>query len=104
MEETIALLKEDASEPQEAFQALEGKRKHLEDQLDPACRRILNQWPTQVEQYRSEAYVYESRDKEVRAPLTWKTFAGTPIPKVSLPRYKDPGEVLTWALKENVPG
>jgi len=102
--ETIELLKQDNLSSPDAVNFLRGERKVLDNQLEPRCRRALTEWPKLVKRYASEEYVYESRDKKIRAPLTWTSLAGTSIAKVSLPGYKDPGELLRWFLRENVPG
>jgi methylmalonyl-CoA mutase len=77
---------------------------HLEEQLDGECRRLLRQWPETIEKYKQEHFVYKVRDKEIKLPLYYESLSKLKIPKVSLPRYKDWGDILTWLLTENVPG
>ena len=36
--------------------------------------------------------------------LTHTTLSGNRIPKISLPRYRDEGDLLSWLMRENVPG
>jgi methylmalonyl-CoA mutase len=76
--------------------------KNLE--LDPVCAKLLEQWPTTRELYAQHEYVVKIRDKEVRTKLTSESLSGTKIRKVSLPRFEDHGEILSFLLKDNVPG
>ena len=78
--------------------------KHLEEQLDGSCRRLLREWPETLEQYKQENFIYKVRDKEIKQPLFYTSLSNLQIPKVSLPRYNDWGDILRWLLTENVPG
>jgi methylmalonyl-CoA mutase len=78
--------------------------RHLEEQLDGNCRRLLREWPQTLELYQQEYFVYKVRDKEIRQPLFYQSLSQLNIPKISLPRYKDWGDILRWLLTENVPG
>jgi methylmalonyl-CoA mutase len=73
-------------------------------ELDPACAKLLEQWPKTQELYAQPEYVVKIRDKEIRTKLVYESLSGTKIRKVSLPRFEDDGEVLRFLLKENVPG
>ena len=76
----------------------------FEARLDPACKRILDEWPKRKETYRQDQFVTKVRDKEIVTKLFSETLSGTRIPKVALPDFEDWGEILKWSLKENVPG
>ena len=73
-------------------------------QLDARARKLLDMWPKTVELYAQDEYVVKIRDKEIRTRLTNTSLSGTRIRKVSLPSYRDDGEVLRFLMKENVPG
>ena len=75
-----------------------------EEQLDGDCKRLLRQWPTTKQKYKEAFFVYNVRDKEIKQPLYYESLAKLQIPKVSLPRYEDWGDILRWLLTENVPG
>ncbi|KQB99055.1 methylmalonyl-CoA mutase family protein [Pedobacter sp. Hv1] len=77
---------------------------YLEEQLDGECRRLLRQWPDTKLKYKAEFFVYKVRDKEIKQPLYYESLSKLQIPKVSLPRYEDWGDILRWLLTENVPG
>ncbi|MBI1380591.1 MAG: methylmalonyl-CoA mutase [Planctomycetaceae bacterium] len=83
---------------------LESTYAELEQGLDPNCRRLLADWPAMQRRYRAERYEFVVRDKVVGQDLFSKTLSGLSIPKVSLPKYEDWGDVLRWLLTENAPG
>ncbi len=68
------------------------------------CRALLQQWPAMQKRYTAEFYEFKVRDKVIRQPLYSKTLSHLKIPKVSLPAYRDWGDILRWLLTENVPG
>jgi len=72
--------------------------------MDAKAKRLLDAWPQLKKDYSGEEYVVKIRDKEVRTALTRTSLSGTKISRVSLPSYKDHGELLEWLLLENVPG
>jgi methylmalonyl-CoA mutase len=89
----------------ESFTAsLQDIYKHHEEQLDGESKRLLREWPETLNKYKQEFFVYHVRDKEIKLPLYYESLSKLKIPKVSLPRYKDWGDILTWLLTENVPG
>ena len=78
--------------------------KHLEEQLDGSCKRLLREWPDMQVQYKQDDFIYKVRDKEIKQPLFYTSLSNIKVPKVSLPRYNDWGDILRWLLTENVPG
>lgn len=77
---------------------------HQEEQLDGECKKLLRHWPETKTKYQQKFFVYKVRDKEIKQPLFYESLSKLQIPKVSLPRYKDWGDILQWLLTENVPG
>ncbi len=77
---------------------------HLEEQQDGFCKQLLREWPQTKATYRAAYFTYKVRDKEIKQPLFYESLSKLMIPKVSLPRYKDWGDILRWLLTENVPG
>ena len=75
-----------------------------ETRLHPECRTLLRQWPDMQKRYTAEFYEFTVRDKIIRQPLYSETLSHLRIPKVSLPKYHDWGDILRWLLTENVPG
>ncbi|HYN40117.1 MAG TPA: fused isobutyryl-CoA mutase/GTPase IcmF, partial [Rhodospirillales bacterium] len=84
--------------------ALEAALAERQEPLDPRCRKLLEMWPTVKQAYAGDEYVVRMRDREIRTALTHTSLSGSRIPKVALPRWRDDGEVLSWLLRENVPG
>ncbi len=76
----------------------------FDTRLHPECRTLLQQWPTMQQRYTAEFYEFTVRDKVIRQPLYSETLSHLKIPKVSLPKYHDWGDILRWLLTENVPG
>ncbi|ALO45541.1 fused isobutyryl-CoA mutase/GTPase IcmF [Pseudohongiella spirulinae] len=83
---------------------LQGLIKARQQKLDGECAALLEQWPAMQQEYTADELVTRVRDKELRTQLTWTSMSGTRIPKVSLPRFNDHGDVLRWLMLENVPG
>jgi methylmalonyl-CoA mutase len=65
---------------------------------------LLHSWSEIKEAYSGDEFVYHVRGHEFRVPLYTESLARKRIPKVVLPRFKDPGEILRWLREENVPG
>jgi methylmalonyl-CoA mutase len=84
--------------------ALEQQQKQLEQRLFPLCKKLIDEWPATKELYQQESFGYDVRGKEIRQPLFSQSLSGTNIPRISVPRYKDWGDVLRWRLQENFPG
>ncbi|WP_139491046.1 fused isobutyryl-CoA mutase/GTPase IcmF [Brevibacillus dissolubilis] len=93
-----------AGENPELLEVLDKQIAHFDQQLDPTCRLILDRWPTLKEEYKQDVHITKIRDKEIRTKLFTESLSGTRISKVSLPQFEDYGEILRWAMKENVPG
>ncbi len=67
-------------------------------------RNILGDWGEIKKNYSKDELVYSVRDREIRLPLFTISLSQQKIPKISLPKYEDPGEILRWMREENVPG
>ena len=78
--------------------------KKTELDLDPHNKIILENWDAKVQNYANDKFVYKVRNKEIKVQTFTKTLSHLKIPKISLPKYKDWGEILKWNLRENVPG
>jgi len=86
---------------------VEGLQKLYDDialLLDGTNKKIIDTWKEKKARYQSDEYIYLVRGKEIRVPTYRKSLSQTKIPRVSLPRYEDWGEILQWSLQENVPG
>lgn len=84
--------------------ALEELKRETEAKLTPETKTVLKSWEQKRELYQSNQFVTRIRDKEIVTILKTKSLSGLMIPKVSLPKYRDYGEIIRWVYKENVPG
>ncbi|WP_134702473.1 fused isobutyryl-CoA mutase/GTPase IcmF [Ammoniphilus sp. YIM 78166] len=75
-----------------------------ENKLHPECKQFLDSWPKLREAYTKDQFITKIRDQELVTELYTETLSGNKIPKISLPKYEDLGELLKWAMKENLPG
>jgi len=76
----------------------------LEQQLEPANRKILDSWEHKIKSFRKEIYAYHVRSKEIKVKTHTESLSHLKIPKISLPKYHDWGDILKWNLRENIPG
>ena len=74
------------------------------DALPANAVALLDEWPALAERYSADEFVTTIRDRELRTQLTFDSLSGTRIRKVSLPQFKDHGELLKFLLLENLPG
>lgn len=79
-------------------------KQKFEDSLAPSSKQALSHFKQIKEAYAKDQLVQKVRDKEIKVELTTKTLSGTKIPKISVPTYRDYGDLLKWVAKENVPG
>ncbi|WP_339251987.1 fused isobutyryl-CoA mutase/GTPase IcmF [Sporosarcina sp. FSL W8-0480] len=84
--------------------SLESLAESVKEELSAESKRILSNWKTLKESYSGDEFITKIRDKEIRTLLTTTSLSGLKIPKVSLPKFEDYGEILRWVYKENVPG
>jgi methylmalonyl-CoA mutase len=81
---------------------LEGVAAELERRLHPTCKALLDGWPAMQSAYRQPE---ASNTGPGGASVLHETsLSGLPIPRIALPRYSCPGDLLRWLLMENVPG
>ena len=75
-----------------------------EGQLDLNNKALLSKWSGLKKLYSNSVFNYKVRNKELSIKTHTKSLSDLKIPKISLPRYKDFGDILRWQLQENVPG
>jgi len=90
--------------PNAAASELLAEADDLRARFDPACARLLAEWPQWEAAYRAERYTYEVRGRDVVVDNYHETLSGSRVPKVARPRYRSAGDRLLWRLLENVPG
>ncbi|MBA6256009.1 MULTISPECIES: methylmalonyl-CoA mutase family protein [unclassified Colwellia] len=83
---------------------LEALYSHVELDLDPKNKVLLEQWASKVQRYKDPEFKFKVRDKELSIETHSKSLSGSDIPKISMPKYQGWGDILKWNLQENVPG
>ncbi|MDZ7719113.1 MAG: methylmalonyl-CoA mutase family protein [Balneolaceae bacterium] len=83
---------------------LEEMENHWTEQLDPLPKKILEGWDELYKQYSGEEFTVKIRGKEIKNKLKRESLSGTKVPRISLPKTKNLGDRLEFALKENLPG
>ena len=89
-----------ASPPSGVDGLLEEARKELPHEVADQIER----WPAVVASYSGDEQVVMVRDKEIHTKLTRESLSGNKIPRVSLPRFTDHGELVRFWRRENLPG
>ncbi|MHA6480348.1 methylmalonyl-CoA mutase family protein [Paenibacillus sp. strain BS8-2] len=74
----------------------------LEQQMHPISKTLLEGWPALLASYRPSSA--REDDAKISAAPYWVTLSGLPVPRIALPRYTCPGDLLQWLMTENVPG
>jgi methylmalonyl-CoA mutase len=77
----------------EAIKALSSEAVHL-----------LREWPARYASVTEPFTEYHVRDKAIRVENYRTSLSGQQIPKVAPPKSKDWGDLLTFLLRENLPG
>ena len=72
--------------------------------LGPHMLEKINGFDALKARYEAETLQFEVRGQSREMDLKFTTLSGTRVSKVSLPRYHDAGDRLSWLLQENVPG
>jgi len=91
-------------EHEPASEAIAMKIDEVAKQLAPKCSQLLEDFKRIQEEYAKDDFVYTIRDKEFHVRLWRKSLSGTRIPKVSLPKFHNTGDLLRWLLLENIRG
>lgn len=89
---------------QSLIQMLKQEAEKARQAVDPSARRLLEQWDEIRARYTEDELVYQVRGKQIRVSLCSESLSHQKIPKISLPRYEDPGQIYTWLRREHLPG
>jgi methylmalonyl-CoA mutase len=87
----------------QAAKLLEEMAAELERRQHPACKSLLDEWPAIQAAYRQPA-ANTGLGGAASPSLHETSLSGLSIPRIALPRYSCPGDLLRWLLMENVPG
>ncbi|MGD8681443.1 MAG: methylmalonyl-CoA mutase family protein, partial [Lysobacterales bacterium] len=65
---------------------------------------LLKSWPERKKGIRTEEYSYQVRGREVTGSNFRESLSHQQIPKIGMPRDADWGELLSFLMRENLPG
>ncbi len=75
------------------------------EQLSAENKRLLSNWNSVKQGYLGKSRIDKlPNGKEITTELTRESLSGTIMPRVSLPKYSDAGDLLRWLKRENLPG
>jgi len=97
--ETIQLL-----EKSTIVSELKNKYAELERNFDGNNKKLLEDFPAKIEDYKKDYYEFKVREKVLKIKTFEESLSRNKIPKVVFPKYKAWGDLLKWILQENVPG
>lgn len=88
----------------ESISVLQTLKMNVENRMHKETRQLLAKWPELQRKYTGKTFTTRIRDKEYLTELTTSSLSGLDIPKVSLPKYRDAGDLIRWMYREHVPG
>ncbi len=105
LEEAIKSVEQNLSSDMSAllFQ-LKDETSRAQKQVEEESRATLKEWDDIKAAYTQDTLTYEVRGCDIKVPLYTESLSHKKIPKISIPRFKDPGEIYRWMREENVPG
>ncbi|MGH8174038.1 MAG: methylmalonyl-CoA mutase family protein, partial [Rhodanobacteraceae bacterium] len=65
---------------------------------------LLREWPQRLKSITDEHFTYEVRGKSVEGDNYVESLSHQKVPKIAAPTYKSWGELLTFLMRENLPG
>ncbi len=93
------------------FSTDEGIKKALLVQKEEVIQNIsrenmqfLDTWEKTKSIYQQDFFEYKVRQKVIKQPLYSTSLSGLSIPRVSVPSYKDWGDIIKWKYQENFAG
>jgi methylmalonyl-CoA mutase len=96
---------EDRKESDAPFrEILHEMKKHWHEKLDKRSIDILDNWDELYREYQQDEVEVKIRNRTFTNEQFQKSLSGLKIPRVALPKTKNHGEQLKFALKENLPG
>ncbi len=104
LEESVNHLRENSEGASELTSRLEEEAANVSKSLDKNTETLVSAWGDMKAAYSGDEYIYSVRGRELRVPLYKKSLSHTKIPKISLPKFQDPGDIYFWMRKENLPG
>jgi len=105
MEETLAKLDQNDGKAKDAvLKRLQSAVAQAREAVAPQTQQTLEAWQEIKATFSRDELVYHVRDREIRVPLFTESLCHQKIPKIALPRFKDPGAIYSWMRRENIAG
>ena len=95
-------LKEDPTDP--TILLLQQRYNSALSELSPEAIALLKDWPARKEGLRTDQYTYEVRGREITGNNFKESLSKLQIPKIGMPRDRDWGELLSFLMRETLPG
>ena len=103
-QERAVLTSDGDAMPESAGRAVAGLLEKARREVTEDSAALIEDWPAVVASYSGDEQVVRVRDRELRTALTRESLSGNRVPRVSLPRFTDHGELLRFLRSENLPG
>jgi methylmalonyl-CoA mutase len=100
----LALVRDELLEAAANPQDVDALLSDAQQQLPHTVTAQIANWPGVVESYSGDEQVVKVRDREIHTKLTRESLSGNQIPRVSLPRVTEHGELVRYWRRENLPG
>ncbi|SFE74395.1 fused isobutyryl-CoA mutase/GTPase IcmF [Alteribacillus iranensis] len=100
----IQIEKHETNKEESFVTFLDKKIADVNQDIDPLANKLVEEWRELKQSYQEKTLTVRIRNKEKEMELYTESLSGTLIPRISLPTYKDPGDILRWRMKENLPG
>ena len=85
-------------------ETLDSEYQKAEKDLQQENIDFLNNWEDTKQAFKAEFYSYFVRGKEIKVETSTESLSHLKIPKISLPKYTDWGDLIKWKGQENLPG
>ncbi len=72
--------------------------------LDGNIAQNLDQWEETIQAYQQDEFVYKVRNKDIRVQTYTNSLSHSKIPRISVPKISDWGDIIRWQGQENFPG
>jgi methylmalonyl-CoA mutase len=94
----------DAHTPDRSLLTLRQRYQDAIKALSTEAAILLREWPARLKSITDDVTEYEVRGKKIRVENYRDSLSHQKIPKIAAPTYKSWGELLTFLMKENLPG
>jgi methylmalonyl-CoA mutase len=88
----------------QSLDLLKDEAARISQSIEKETEDTICQWEDLKESYSGDELVYTVRNREIRVPLHTESLSHSKIPKICLPKFRDPADLYNWMRKENLPG